>query len=234
MSVQMSVETSSVESKFIRMFSDWVENFLENSPFFAAWKPENVNADVAEKFLANFNTLVGNFPGLIALGCARADDEDSRAVLAVNLFQECGEGNVERTHHAIYRKFLRTAGVDPSKAPPETFTTEWRTRLRNYVMQAPSSLCALGALATGEFMAPPGLGRIFDVIKPLFPQADIEYFTTHLALETEHVQEIAELLARQVELGANTEDAISGFRFGMETWDAYFNSLNEYLFAEVH
>ena len=83
-------------------------------------------------------------------------------------------------------------------------------------------------------MAPPGLGRIFDVIKPLFPQADIEYFTTHLALETEHVQEIAELLARQVELGANTEDAISGFRFGMETWDAYFNSLNEYLFAEVH
>jgi len=221
----------SVENKFIQMFNDSVEHFLESSPFFAAWRPENVNSDVAEKFLANFNVLVGNFPGLIALGCARADDEDTRAVLALNLFQECGEGNVQRTHHAIYRKFLRTAGVDPSIAPPETFTYEWRVRLRHYLTHAPKALCALGALATGEFMAPPGLTKIFNVIRPMFPDADIEYFTTHLALETEHVQEIAELLARQVEHGADIEDAINGFQYGMETWDAYFNSLNDYLFA---
>jgi pyrroloquinoline quinone (PQQ) biosynthesis protein C len=228
----VSVQTLSIENKFVQMFNDSVETFLESSPFFAAWKPENVNFEVAKKFLANFNTLVGNFPGLIALGCARADDEDTRTVLAINLFQECGEGNVQRTHHSIYRKFLKTAGVDPSKAPPETFTNEWRTSLRNYLMQAPNALCALGALATGEFMAPAGLTRIFCVIKPLFPQADIEYFTTHLALETEHVQEMAELLGRQVERGASTEDAISGFQFGMKTWETYFNSLNDYLFAE--
>jgi pyrroloquinoline quinone (PQQ) biosynthesis protein C len=227
----VSVETMSVEEKFVQLFSESVDNFIERSPFFNAWKPENVNSEMAEKFLANFNVLVGNFPGLIALGCARADDEDTRAVLAVNLFQECGEGNVERTHHAIYRKYMETAGIDASSAPPETFTNEWRTSLRNYLMQSPNSLCALGALATGEFMAPPGLTKIFNVIKPMYPEADIEYFTTHLSLEVEHVREIAELLARQVERGANMQDAIDGFQFGLKTWDAYFNSLTDYLFT---
>lgn len=228
----MSVETMQVEDKFMQLFGNAVEDFIDRSPFFNAWKPENVNVEVAEKFLANFNVLVGNFPGLIALGCARADDEDTRAVLAVNLFQECGEGNVERTHHAIYRKYLETAGVDPNNAPPETFTGEWRNSLRSYLMQSPNSLCALGALATGEFMAPPGLTKIFNVIKPMYPQADIEYFTTHLSLETEHVREIAELMARQVERGADAQDAIDGFQFGIDTWNAYFNKLNEYLFSQ--
>jgi pyrroloquinoline quinone (PQQ) biosynthesis protein C len=231
MSVEkMQPETSSVQEQFVQTFNQSVNDLIDRSPFYQQWKPGRVDKTVADRFLSNFNVLVGSFPGLIALGVARAEDEDTRAVLAVNLHQECGEGDVSRTHHAIYRKFLATAGVTPDNAPPETFTTEWRSSLRGYVTNAPSSLSALGALATGEFLAPPGLTRIFDVIQPLYPSADIEYFTTHLALEVEHIEEIAMLLARQVKDGSSAEEVEDGFQFGIDTWEKYFNNLSGYLF----
>lgn len=224
------IAKQSVQQEFFDKFNQSVEALIERSPFFNQWKPGKVDLAVANKFLSNFNVLVGCFPGLIALGVARAEDEDMRAVLAVNLHQECGEGDVSRTHHAIYRKFLSTAGVDPSNAPPESFTSEWRSSLRGYINGATSSPAALGALATGEFLAPPGLSLIFDVIKPLYPSADIEYFTTHLALEVEHIEEIAMLLARQVERGAKPAEVIEGFEFGIDTWEKYFQKLHNYLF----
>ena len=226
----MRVQTKSVQQEFYEKFNHSVEALIDRSSFFKQWKPGQVDSAVADKFLSNFNVLVGSFPGLIALGVARAEDEDMRAVLAVNLHQECGEGNVSRTHHAIYRRFLATAGVNPNNAPPENFTDEWRSSLRHYINDTPSSPSALGALATGEFLAPPGLSRIFDVIKPLYPAADIEYFTTHLALEVEHIEEIAMLLARQVERGATPDEVVEGFQFGIDTWEKYFEKLSNYLF----
>ena len=227
---KMQAQTDSVQQEFFEKFNRSVEALIERSSFFNKWKPDKVDSAVADKFLANFNVLVGNFPGLIALGVSRAEDEDMRAVLAVNLHQECGEGDVSRTHHAIYRKFLATAGVDPNKAPPENFTSEWRSSLRGFITGTPSSGAALGALATGEFLAPPGLSRIFDVIEPLYPTADIEYFTTHLALEVEHIEEMAMLLSRQVKGGVTPEDVIEGFEFGIDTWETYFENLSRYLF----
>lgn len=227
---KMQVQTNSVQQEFYEKFNRSVEALLERSSFFKQWKPGKVDSAVADKFLSNFNVLVGSFPGLIALGVSRAEDEDMRAVLAVNLHQECGEGDVSRTHHAIYRKFLATADIDPNNAPPENFTNEWRSSLRGFINGTQSSPAALGALATGEFLAPPGLSRIFDVIKPLYPTADIEYFTTHLALEVEHIEEIAMLLARQVERGATPEEVIEGFEFGIDTWEKYFEKLSRYLF----
>jgi pyrroloquinoline quinone (PQQ) biosynthesis protein C len=227
---KMQVTTNSVQKEFFERFNGAVDGLIERSSFFQQWKPGAVNNAVADKFLSNFNVLVASFPGLIALGAARAEDEDMRTVLAVNLHQECGNGDVSRTHHAIYRKYLATAGVDPNTAPPENFTNEWRSGLRDYLTGTPSSSAALGALATGEFLAPPALSRIYDVLKPMYPMADIEYFTTHLELEAEHIEEIAMLLAREVERGARPEEIIEGFEFGLDAWEKYFNNLSSYLF----
>lgn len=225
-----SVEPNPVKEQFMEQFNRSVNELIDRSPFYNNWKPGKVEQATADKFLSNFNLLVGQFPRLIALGAARAEDEDTRTVLAVNLMQECGDGDVRRTHHAIYRRFLETAGVNPTAAPPQSFASEWGENLCGYIRDTPSSLSALGALATGEFLAPPGLSRIFDVIKPLYPQADIEYFTTHLALEVEHIEELALLLARQTERGAPPDEVVSGFERGIDIWEKYFENLNAYLF----
>jgi len=72
------------------------------------------------------------------------------------------------------------------------------------------------------------LGRIFDLIKPLYPSADSEYFTTHLAQETEHMREIIDLLVLQIERGGSIGEVVAGFDAGLASWEAYFAGLYTY------
>jgi pyrroloquinoline quinone (PQQ) biosynthesis protein C len=210
-----------------------IEEFIQGSPFFHFWKAERVNAALSERFLISFDSLVKNFPALIAIGVSRAEDEATRTVLAVNLYQECGEGDVKRTHHAIYRKFLATAGISLSNASESSFALEWRTSLFEYVRETESSGAALGALAVGEFLAQPALSRIYSVIKPHYPQADQEYFTKHLVLEEDHVLEIITIIALKTKVDGEWEKVLAGFKFGLSVWEAYFNHLIEFVVPKI-
>jgi len=201
-----------------------IEDFIRHAPFFKAWVPGAVDRAQAERFLASFDALVRSFPALIAAGIARAPDESTRVVLAVNLFQECGEGDPRRTHWAIYRRFLETAGIAPADREIPN-AAQWRQTLMDYVLKAQNPGAVLGALASGEFLAQPALSRLYAVLKPLFPQADQEYFTHHLALETEHMREIASLLARQLKEKPDWDLVQRGFKDGLLAWGDYFNAL---------
>jgi hypothetical protein len=206
------------------------EQSIGHSPFFRDWQRGRVDRAEAAKFLEAFDQLVQYFPKLIALGASRADDEATRGVLAENLFQECGSGDVRRTHHAIFRKFLATAGVAPLQSRPLSFSRSWQVGLTRSIEQAPNPMRAVSILAAGEFLAQPALSRIFDVLEPLFPGTDVEYFTTHLALETDHMREIAALISHQIECGGVFDEAVKGFDVGLHHWERYFNELDDYVF----
>jgi pyrroloquinoline quinone (PQQ) biosynthesis protein C len=209
-----------VAGNIAETLSQLVEELVVRSPFFRTWKPDLVDIAISKKFLISFDSLVKSFPSLIAAGTARMTDEESRTVLAVNLYQECGEGDTTRTHHAIYRKFLATAGIDVSNIQENDFARDWRNRLFDYINQTGTVGEAIGALAAGEFLAQPALGRIYPLLKAHYPQADQEYFTKHLELETEHVREITDLIFRQ-----DGGQVLSGFTFGLSVWETYFNHL---------
>src|ERR1700693_1423914 len=109
-----------------------IAKFIQGSPFFRFWKADRVDSALSESFLVSFDSLVKSFPSLIAAGASRMEDEITRTVLAVNLYQECGEGDANRTHHAIYRKFLATAGIRLISASENFFAVDWRTDLFEY------------------------------------------------------------------------------------------------------
>jgi pyrroloquinoline quinone (PQQ) biosynthesis protein C len=211
--------------------NDLIDEFIEVSSFFRFWKADRVTQALAQKFLISFDTLVKSFPGLIAAGIARTEDETTRAVLAVNLYQECGEGDARRTHHAIYRKFLTTAGIPRPSGSENSFAIEWKTRLFEYISQTDSTGAVLGALAAGEFLAQPALSRIYSAIQPHYNQADQEYFTKHLVLEEEHVKEITTIIAREAKTDQGWEEVLAGFKFGLSVWEKYFDHLNEFVIS---
>ena len=206
-----------------------VEGFMARTRFFRVWKKGLVEPGMARSFLLSFDALVKSFPSLIAAGAARARDERTRTVLAVNLFQECGEGDVRRTHYAIYRKYLATAGLGRMEGPEPDFAVQWRDALLAYISGPCEPSAAMGALAAGEFLAQPVLSRIYPILKALYPEADQEYFTKHLDLETEHVREITELLAGQVHDEKEWNNVLDGFKFGLKVWETYFENLAEFI-----
>jgi pyrroloquinoline quinone (PQQ) biosynthesis protein C len=206
-------------------------DFIGRSPFFRFWDSEPVSEETSKRFLLSFDALVKSFPSLIAAGAARMEDEQTRVVLAVNLYQESGEGVLSRTHHAIYRKFLDTAGVG---TPPgeSDFAAEWKANLATYI-QTQNPRAVLGALAAGEFLAQPALTRIYGVLKAHYPQADQEYFTHHLVLEGEHVEEITAIIARNAPDEASFKEVVLGFTNGLSVWGRYFERLTDYLSKQV-
>jgi pyrroloquinoline quinone (PQQ) biosynthesis protein C len=208
-----------------------IDEFIKSSSFFRFWKADQVDPALSERFLVSFDSLVKSFPSLIAAGASRMEDETTRTVLAVNLFQECGEGDVNRSHHAIYRKFLATAGIPFSVTSENFFAIEWRTSLFEYINETESTGAVLGALAAGEFLAQPALSRIYKVIKPHYLQADQEYFTKHLVLEEDHVREITGIIARETNDNDGWKEVLAGFKFGLSVWEAYFNHLTEFVAA---
>jgi hypothetical protein len=206
-----------------------IERFIQGSPFFNFWKVDRINAALSERFLISFDSLVKSFPALIAIGVSRAEDEATRIVLAVNLYQECGEGDIKRTHHAIYRKFLDTAGIRLTNDSESFFAVKWRKSLFEYISETESGGAALGALAAGEFLAQPALSRIYSAIKDYYPQANHEYFEKHLVLEEDHVREITALITLKTKVEGEWEEVVAGFKFGLSVWEAYFNHLSEFV-----
>jgi len=221
-----------LELEIRNTLDDLIEKFIQSSTFFHFWKADRVSAALSERFLISFDSLVKSFPALIAIGVSRAEDEATRTVLAVNLYQECGEGDVKRTHHAIYRKFLATAGIHLTNDSESSFAVEWRTSLFEYVKETESDSAALGALAAGEFLAQPALSRIYTAIKTYYPQADHEYFTKHMVLEEDHVREITTIIALKTKADGEWEEILAGFKFGLLVWEAYFNHLIEFVVSK--
>ncbi len=217
------------EIEMRRTLEGLIDDFIDHSAFFRSWKPDLIGPALCERFLLSFDTLVESFPALIALGASRMKDETTRTVLAVNLYQECGEGDVTRTHHAIYRKFLTSAGLTPASTTENPFSQEWRSHLFEYISGSESTSSVLGALAAGEFLAQPALSRIYRVIESNYPQADQEYFTKHLVLEEEHVKEIIVTIAREARTEVSWNAVVEGFRFGLAVWETYFDHLTQHV-----
>ncbi|HTA76571.1 MAG TPA: iron-containing redox enzyme family protein [bacterium] len=210
---------------------DLITSLIDHSIFFQSWKPGQIDPELSKRFLITFDTLVQSFPALIALGASRMKNETARTALAVNLYQECGEGDVTRSHHAIYRKFLTTADISLTSLIENDFAAEWRTSLFDYINRTPSTGAVLGVLAAGEFLAQPALSRIYAVIEPHYPQADQEYFTKHLVLEEEHVKEITAIIALEAKNEAGWQEVLNGFQFGLSVWEKYFNHLAQFVTA---
>jgi pyrroloquinoline quinone (PQQ) biosynthesis protein C len=211
----------------IQILQGKVERLIADSPFFAAWEPGRVTKLVAGSFLLTFNNLVGSFPPIIAFATSRLG-EAARVVLAKNLFEECGEGDAARTHHAIYRNFLRGAGLSADATPMDEHTERWKTFQWNYIsVSRPAEL--VGFIAAGEVLAHPALSRIFEPMQALYPDTDIEYFTTHLAQEVQHVNELATLIAAECDDAESFDRMIHGFDQGLLNWDYWFRAM-----ARVH
>jgi len=206
-------------------FEERAGEFVVQSSFFDFWKQSSGNREVTSRFLVAFDSLVKSFPPLIALGISRMEDAECRAVLAVNLHQECGEGDCNRSHHAIYRKFLKTSGLQELPDSEDLPATQWKKRLSDAMTRAEKPGEVLGVLAAGEFLAQPVLGALYPALKAHYPQADQEYFTTHLSLETEHMREISHLMTRQAELECGWEGILAGFDQGLSIWGEYFSGL---------
>jgi pyrroloquinoline quinone (PQQ) biosynthesis protein C len=212
-----------------RQLSYKIDEFIDSTPFFDAWIRRHDKSSVS-RFLASFEHLVSSFPSLIALAAACVDG-NSRLTLAQNLLEECGNGNLTRSHHAIFLKYLRSAGVNLTSYDTDLHTDKWRSRLWNYILAAETPEKVIGAVAAGECLARPALQRIYEILRTHHPDADAEYFTQHLELEQIHVGELCKLIVDHCETDAQHNLVTDGFDAALQAWGMWFDGVCGDLFG---
>ena len=177
-------------------------NSIEDHPFFQRLHREPANLTNLWLFFANVQEgIIAHFTRRLALVVARIDDDRIRCVLAKQLNEELGNGDVSHIHQEIFDRFI--SGLEPHQ--PELITTE---------MLAPGAKLSQGLEALYSDPNPYiGLGAAIlmeirgeqrdeivnqELARTTLDSSVSSWFYLHGELEADHADEVMNL-ARQID-----------------------------------
>ncbi len=182
--------------------------------------------------------LVCFFTAYLEAIAARTPDAAVRRVLRDILEDEyMRPQGFERSHPALYRRFLRAVGVGEGDWDRVPLLPATRAFVQLHLdMTLRSWLEALGAVGPGhEWAIPlmfPHLVQGVERSLPLDPAA-LEYFRLHINLDIEHGKALEEGLLRWATSEENQEDIGRGARRSLEARAAFWSALEEQLLTPV-
>jgi len=143
----------------------------------------------------------------------------------------------DRSHSALYRKFLRALGLteedwDRAEALPETqafidLHIEL-TSLRHY-------LVGLGAVGPGhEWAIPTMFTYLVDGLRKVGVEEEaLEYFTLHVAQDVEHGRLLRLAMARYAETPENQQRILEGARASLDARARFWDGLHRAVFQDL-
>ena len=171
-------------------------------PYLEKFRQGKAGRDGIKLYGEQYYCFSKHFSRYVAAAIAICPDETCRAPLIENLFEEYGGSadaskgiDPESTHPALFRRFLKAAGVDTTpeglnaiEPLPETklFVEKYlNVGLMHYVE-------ALGALGPGtEYIVPEMYTSIREGCRKAgFSEDDIFFFSAHIELDVEHAGNI--------------------------------------------
>lgn len=184
-------------------FFDKLERDCLNHPALTHSYLDKLNKGKANRaaikiFAEQYYCFSRHFARYLAAAVAACPNEAARAPLIKNLFEEYGgrsEENkgmdAELTHPAIFRMFLKAAGVDTSPRGLEAIKPLPETKLfvEKYLnLGNMHYIEALGALGPGtEYIVPTMYTPIREGCRKAgFSEDDVLFFSAHIELDVEH------------------------------------------------
>lgn len=170
-----------------------------NNDFLTRFSTGRVSDSEFKGFATEFFHFSRTFPAMLANLLVNTADEAEAFELTKVLTSELGDGDPHRRHELLFRKFLVSVGIDPRKliGRPMKSTTKayldglWR------LYGGSNHAKALGASFGLENMAIPMWDQLLPglraVKKTRIPRMDIEYFTFHRELESQHEDAMEEV-----------------------------------------
>ncbi len=166
------------------------------------------------RFSIEFYHFTREWVSILSTLLVNTPDENDAANLTTILVSELGDMDPHKRHELLYRKYLRSIGIQPEtlvKREQLKTTKAWLDGMRRYF--AGDHFEALGAEFGLENMAIPMWDKILAGFKVYFAKnkkfanADIEYFTFHRELEIHHEEAMEDVL------GTHKEDPVARENF---------------------
>jgi len=183
-------------------------------------------------FATEFFHFSRTFPAILANLLVNTADEDEAFELTKVLTSELGDGDPSRRHELLYRKFLRSVGINPHELMSRPVKPSTKSYLDGLwrLYGGRDHAKALGASFGLENMAIPMWDQLLPGLRLVkagrIPPMDLEYFTFHRELESQHeeaMEEVTSIVGRDAAREKSFEsgirealDLLHGFWVGLE------------------
>ncbi len=193
------------------------EHRAVNNRFLDRFAAGQVKDEELRTFALEFYHFSRKFPAILAGLLANTADEGEAEELTKILSSELGDGDATKRHELMFRRFLRTLGVEPADAFGSKMLPTTRAYLDGLanLYAGEDHAAALGASFALENMATPMWDKLIPGLEKLRqrrPGLDIEFFTFHRELEHLHEEAMGETLGLQ----STDRDLRNRFRSGAE------------------
>jgi len=139
------------------------------------------------------------FTRFLAKALAVCADEQARMVIAENLWEELGEGDPQRAHAALFRRFTRALGISDEQlaaipAEPETqalIDTYLGLSERHGAMGILGALCYASEGIVGALYSQIEAGLVGAIV---FDRHDLVFFDEHISVDDGHADKLESVL----------------------------------------
>ena len=186
-----------------------------------------------DDFAREFFHFSRTFPAILANLLVNTADEDEAFELTKVLTSELGDGDPSKRHELLFRKFLRSVEIDPTRIMSESVKPSTDAYLNGLwrLYGGRNHAKALGASFGLENMAIPMWDQLLPGLRAIkerrFPQMDIEYFTFHRELESRHEDAMEEVSAIVGRDPASEKSFESGIREALDLLHGFWVGLEE-------
>jgi pyrroloquinoline-quinone synthase len=206
-------------------------------PFLKRFSKEHLSFNQLHRFGLQHYQLVRIFVNYMTNLLPRIPDPDAGSLLRSVFDDEFGQHTIFRSHPALYRKFLKSLGLEEEAFGRTQLLPEVSSFIDMHMDMTRDEdfRIALGAIGPGhEFSIP----IMFSYLVSGFRNAkilddDMEYFTMHIIEDKEHAVVFNTLILRHVETPEGQEKVREGVMRSLEARRVFWNGLERTVFEKV-
>ena len=170
-----------------------------NHPFLNRIKDGWLDKRQLHYFVGQYGIYCRYFPRFLAAAAANIPDDPTRMALVENMWEEHGEGVLEKSHRILYNNFAKAVGytIEELEQVPPLATTEICIENLLDMCRNKHFLVGLGALGPGtEYFTNSEYSIIESGMKKFdFLSADdIEFWTVHISLDEHHYSDMVDAI----------------------------------------
>lgn len=145
----------------------------------------------------------GELSKILANAFARCPDEYARTIIADNLYDETGNGDEERAHPALFRRFTRALGITDEELEELRVEPETQSLIDTY-LALPERCGYLGSLGAICYASQNIVAALYSQILTgiegslELPEESLIFFKAHVELDVDHANALINIVNRGV------------------------------------
>ncbi len=183
-----------VQGDFYSEVYDFVKKHAAtNNDFINRFSRGDISETEFKRFSEEFYHFTREWPSILSILLVNTPNEEDAENLTSILVSELGDDSPKKRHELLYRAYLRSLNIDPTRIVKQTqlqTTKAWLDGMREYF--SGDHFEGLGAEFGLENMAIPMWDKLlsgFEIWKKKHPEyvgMDLKYFTFHREIEEHH------------------------------------------------